>query len=254
MGKKLIIQCVVSLLILLPCSNQAQDVNLLLKEAQQFESSFKDGEALQKYVEVIRLQPQHIMALSKASELNCIIGKRQATKEKQKAFYRMAQNYAQRALQAGPNNSAANCAMAVATGRLAMMASGDEKIKGIKEVKIYAEKSIKADATNFKAWHILAKWHYEVSDLNGVERWLVKVAYESLPKASLDEAIKDYEKSRQLNPGFILNYLELAKAYHRKDNDKKAVELLEAMMKLPNTFTDDASIKVKGKKLLEEYK
>ena len=38
---------------------------------------------------------------------------------------------------------------------------------------------------------------------------------ESLPAASLDDAIYYFEKSRILNPAFILNYLELARSYHR---------------------------------------
>jgi Tfp pilus assembly protein PilF len=82
----------------------------------------------------------------------------------------------------------------------------------------------------------------------------VKVAYEALPKASLDDAIKYFEKSRQLNASFLLNYLELAKAWHRKDNNKKAREFLETMLKMPNKMGEDANIKAKGKKLLEEYK
>jgi len=145
-------------------------------------------------------------------------------------------------------------AMALAMGRMALISSGDEKIKAIKDVKTYSEKSVQLDPNNYKGYHVLAKWHFEVSDLNSVEKWLVKVAYEALPKASLDDAIKYFEKSRQLNPSFLLNYLELAKAWHRKENDKKARELLETMLKMPNKMGEDANIKAKGKKLLEEYK
>jgi len=241
-------------LIILPFENDAQDINSLLKDAQQLESSFKEPEALQKYLEVLQSQPNNITALVKASELYSVLGKHQATKDKQKEYYYNARGYAQKALQVNPNSSDANFTMALAMGRIGLISSGNDKIKAIKDVKTYAEKSIQLDPNNYKGYHVLAKWHYEVSDLNSVEKWLVKVAYEALPKASLDEAIRDYEKSRQLNPSFLLNYLELAKAYHRKDNDKKAVELLETMLKMPNKMGEDANIKAKGKKLLEEYK
>lgn len=241
-------------LLILPFENNAQDINTLLKEAQQLENAFKEPEALQKYLAIIRHQPNNLTALIKTSELYSILGKHQGTKEKQKAYYSNARVYAQKALQANPNSSDANVVMSLAMGRMAMISSGEEKIKAVKDVKAYAEKSIQLDPANFKGYHVLAKWHYEVSDLNSVEKWLVKVAYEALPKASLDDAIKYYEKSRSLNPSFLLNYLELARAYHRKDNDKKAVELLETMLKLPNKIGDDSNIKAKGKKLLEEYK
>jgi len=244
---------VISLLIL-PFENNAQDINALLKDAQQLESAFKEPEALQKYLEVLQSQPNNITALVKASELYSVLGKHQGTKDKQKEYYYNARSYAQKALQVNPNSSDANFTMALAMGRIGLISSGNDKIKAIKDVKTYAEKSIQLDPNNYKGYHVLAKWHYEVSDLNSVEKWLVKVAYEALPKASLDDAIRYYEKSRQLNPSFLLNYLELAKAYHRKDNDKKAVELLETMLKMPNKMAEDVNIKAKGKKLLEDYK
>jgi tetratricopeptide (TPR) repeat protein len=241
-------------LLILPFENDAQDINTLLKDAQQLEHSFKEPEALQKYLDVIRYQPANLTALIKVSELYSILGKHQSTKDKQKEYYRNARTYAQKALQVNPNSSDANVVMAIAMGRMALASSGEEKIKAVKEIKTYSEKSIQLDPNNFKGYHVLAKWHYEVSDLNSVEKWLVKVAYEALPKASLDDAIKFFEKSRQLNPSFLLNYLELAKAWHRKDNNKKAREFLEIMLKMPNKIGEDASIKAKGKKLLEEYK
>ena len=241
-------------LLILPFENNAQDINSLLKDAQQLESSFKEPEALQKYLDVVRAQPTNLTALIKVSELYSILGKHQASKDKMKEYYRNARTYAQKALQVNPNSSDANVVMAIAMGRMALASSGDEKIKAIKDIKTYSEKSVQLDPNNFKGWHVLGKWHYEVSDLNSVEKWLVKVAYEALPKASLDEAIKFFEKSRTLNPSFLLNYLELAKAWHRKDNNKKAREFLEAMLKMPNKIGEDASIKIKGKKLLEEYK
>jgi tetratricopeptide (TPR) repeat protein len=242
------------LLLMLPFGNRAQDITPLLKDAQQLEAAFKEPEALQKYLDVLRYQPNNLAALIKVSELYSLQGKKQSTKDKQKEYYRNAKSYAQKALQVNPNSSDANVVMALASGRIALMSSGDEKIKAIKDVKTYSEKSIQLDPNNYKGYHVLAKWHLEVSDLNSFEKWLVKVAYESLPKASLDDAIRYFEKSRQLNPSFILNYYELAKAYHRKDNDKKAVELLETMLKLPNKIAEDANIKAKGKKLLEDYK
>jgi tetratricopeptide (TPR) repeat protein len=241
-------------LLILPFENNAQDINTLLKDAQQLENAFKEPEALQKYLDVVRHQPNNLTALIKISELYSILGKHQGTKDKQKEYYRNARVYAQKALQVNAGSSDANVAMALAMGRMALISAGDDKIKAIKDVKTYSEKSVQLDPNNYKGYHVLAKWHYEVSDLNSVEKWLVKVAYEALPKASLDDAIKYFEKSRQLNPSFLLNYLELAKAWHRKENDKKARDFLETMLKMPNKMGEDANIKVKGKKLLEEYK
>lgn len=239
---------------LLPIRAGAQDVNALLKEAHQYEAAFKQKEALQKYLEVLKVQPQHLTALCKASELYNALGKRQPSKESQKEYYRTAKTYARKALQINPNSVDANFVMALAMGRIALIESGQEKINAVKDIKTYAEKTIQLDPNNFKGYHVLGKWYYEVSNLNALEKWLVKMRYGALPKATLEDAIRCFEKSKQLNPGFALNYLELARSFQRNDEEQKAIQQLEIMMKLPTNNADDATVKEQGKKLLQELK
>src|SRR5687768_1001710 len=211
----------------------AQNVGVLMQQAESFEKAFKDDEALKKYIEVLKYEPLNINALCKTSELYSIIGKRRPTKEEQKQYYKTGESYARKALKVNPNHSEANFAMAISMGRMALISSGKDKVVAVKEIKTYADKCIQLDARNFKGYHVLGEWHYEVSDLNSFERWIVKITYGALPPSSLDEAIKYYEKSNQLHPGFLLNYLELAKAYKRKGENEKARVLLEQMQKLP---------------------
>lgn len=242
------------LFLLLSVAGKAQDINVLLKEAQQLESAFKDEDALKKYLEVLKLQPRHLNALCKVSELYSLTGKRQTATAKEKEYYGNAKVYAQKALQVNSNSAEANVMMSVAMGRMALIASGKEKINAVKDIKAYAEKAIQLDANNFKAYHVLGKWHYEVSELNAAAKWLVKVTYGALPRASLEDALRYYEKSRQLMPGFVLNYLEMAKVYHRKDDDKKAISLLETMLKLPNTTSSDEAAKKEARELIKDWK
>lgn len=232
----------------------AQDVAEQMRQARQLELAFKDAEALQKYLAVIRTEPNNVQALCKASELYNLIGKRLSTKQQQRDYYRKARELAERALKLNPNSSEANFVMAVAMGRMALIASGEEKINAVKDIKNYAERSIQLDPTNFKSYHVLGKWYLEVSDLSSVERWLVKVTYGALPKATIDDAIRYYYKSYNLNPKFLLNYLELAKAYQKKNEPEKAVSMLNNMLKLPPSSSDDPHIQGEGKKMLESLR
>ena len=104
---------------------------------------------------------------------------------------------------------------------MALVLGNREKIAAVSEIKKYAELSIKCDPNNYKPYHVLARWHYEVSDLNGLERVAAKLFYGGVPPASLKEAIYNYEKCRSLVPDLKVNYLELAKCYHRNDENKK---------------------------------
>lgn len=235
-----------------PLFLHSQDAELLLSEAARLEKSFYDEQALKKYLEVVKLQPNNADALAKASELYSLLGKRQTAKDKQKEYYTYGKQYATMALKANPNNSEANFAMAIAMGRMALMFSGEEKVKAVRDVRVYADKCVQLDPKNYKGYHVLGKWNFEVSDLSAFERWIVKVGYGALPRASMDDAAKYYEKSMQLNPSFLLNYLELAKVYKKKDKVDKSRVLLTQMLKMPPTSSDDAKIKRLGKELLDD--
>ena len=241
-------------LIVLPFQNYAQDVAAMLKEAQQLENAFNENGAYLKYAEILRSQPNNVFALVKSSELTNRIGHRQQDKTKRIDYFKASKKYAEAALKVDPNNSDANFVMSLAMGRIAQMAGGKEKIVAVTEIKRYAENAIRLDPNNFKAYHVMGKWNAEVSNLNSVERTLCKWFYGGIPYASLKNSISYYEKSRALNPQFVLNYLELAKVYMRNDQNKKAIESLNFMLTLPNNMLDDVQAKEEARKLLHELK
>ncbi|MBS1567769.1 MAG: hypothetical protein JST39_25520 [Bacteroidetes bacterium] len=239
-------------LLLLPAHEFAQDIAAIQKEAERLEPSNQE-ESFKRYQEILRLQPANLNALCKCSQLCSTIGHRQAAKATQISYFRLARRYAETALRLQPNNSEANFSMALAMGRIALISGGREKIEAVNDIRHYAEIAVRNDPDNFKAWHVLGKWHYEVSNLNALERTAARIFYGGLPSASLQQSIACYEKSRSLRPDFLLNYLELARAYHRNDQDAKAIELLNKVMAMPNKLQDDARVREEAKQLLKKY-
>ena len=242
------------LLLVVPIKAVTQDVTILLKEGQQLERAFREADALLKYKEVLRIQPTQLDALCRSSDLCSRIGHRQSSKSAQADYFRQAKTYAESALKINPYSPEANFVMAVAMGRMAMLTGGKEKIQYVNEIKRYAENTLKYDPNNFKAYHVLGKWHYEVSNLSGFERTMAKIMFGGLPKASLQESIKYYEKCNALEPNFSLNYLELAKAYRRNHEKNKAIDMLTRLQTVPNRIEDDVKIKKEGQTLLDELK
>jgi tetratricopeptide (TPR) repeat protein len=231
---------------------RSQSIAELLQKADLLEKQLKEEEAYSTYKEVVKLDPHDLKALTMCSELASRIGKRQEDKARSMDFYTAAKIYAQRALAVDSTNADANCAMAIAMGRMAMVSSGKEKVANVKEIKKYADKALAYDPRSFKAWHILGKWNYEVSNLNGLEKAAIKLLYGGMPAASINDAIKYYEKAKSLEPNFILNLYELAKAYHKNGQDDKAMENINKLIKLPNRTAEDPSYKAEAKKLLSE--
>lgn len=230
----------------------AQSVTELLTKADQFEKQLKEEDAYSTYKDIIKIEPKNLKALTMCSELASRIGKRQDNKDKSMDFYTAAKIYAQRALDVDSTSAEANCAMAIAMGRMAMVSSGKEKVANVKEIKRYADIALKYDPRSFKAWHILGKWNYEVSNLNGIEKTAIKLLYGGMPAASIDDAIKYYEKAKTLEPTFILNLYELAKTYHKNGQDDKAIENINKLLKLPNRQAEDPSYKAEAKKMLTD--
>lgn len=232
----------------------AQTADDLVKQGDLLEKQLKEDEAYQKFKEAIKLNPVHVHALVRCSELASRIGRRQPTKEKQMDFYQAAKIYAERALKVNPKDSEANVVMSLAYARMSLLKNGKEKVEYVREIKNYADRALAYNANNFKALFVIARWHFEVSNLNAVEKAAVKVFYGGLQKNSLDSAIHYYERVKTISPNFVLNYLELAKAYNRAGKKEKAVEALNHLLKMPNTAADDPTIKSEARQLLKTWK
>src|SRR5882672_205215 len=179
----------------------AQDVTALIKEADRLEAIPEEAAAYDKFKEVLKLTPTNIHALSKCSELCSRIGKRQKDNALRDNYYTAAKIYAETALKIDPANGEASTSMAIALGRTTMSKSGKEKIATARDIRKYIDIALKADPNNFLAWHVLGRWHYEISSLNFLERSAVKLFYGGLPSSSFRESVAAFEKSESLTPG-----------------------------------------------------
>lgn len=233
------------------CHVKSQDVAYLVKEGEQLEKAMKEEEALGKYQEALKLNPNDVSALVNSSEMHSIIGNRQKDKKKKTEFFNAARTYAESALRVDSTSADANSAMAMALGRMALISSGKEKVNFVRDIKKYADAALALNPKHVQALHILGKWNYEVTNLNFAEKAALKVLYGGLPPASLPMAILNFEKARAADPWFILNYLELAKAYKENGQSDKAIEVLNKLIKLPPKTKDDPEHKAEAKKLLE---
>lgn len=234
------------------CPLFAQDVTLLIKEAEKLEAVPNEAAAFHKYREILKLHPANVFSLIRCSELCSRIGKRQRDNKHRDDYYEAAKIYAEGAVKLDPANSDANCVMAIALGRTALTKSGKEKIATAKEIKRYIDISLKSNPQNYKAWHVLGKWNYEISNLGFIERTAAKILFGGMPPASMQDAIVAFEKVRSIAPWFILNYIEMAKAYKVAGQKNKAVLAINEMYLQKNSSEDDPFIKEEGKKLLKE--
>jgi tetratricopeptide (TPR) repeat protein len=232
--------------------SSAQKEPELMRLAERFETAMNENAAFETYKKVIALNPSNYMALWKLSELCSRVGNRQLTAEKKKEFFINGRRYAEAAIKVNPAGADGYYALAVSMGRLALIQGGKDRINAVKDIRSNAETAIRLNPAHGRAWHVMGKWHYEVSGLNFFEKTGVRLIYGGFPPASIEESIQAYEKARQLEPHFALNFLELAKAYNRSGQKQKAIEQLKKLPSIPNKTADDNRIKNEGAQLLRQ--
>jgi tetratricopeptide (TPR) repeat protein len=231
----------------------AQDVTVLLKEASNLERSLKDEQALDKYKNILSTDPINLQSLIRASEISSSVGARQIDKKLKQDYYERAREYADKALVVSPNSSDANYVRAVAAIKLSEVETENKKlVADIKDVKVYADKALSIDPNHGKANYVLGKWNFDMSTFSWAKKTAIKVLFGAIPDASLENAFKYMEKCRVLEPYYVLNFLDLAKAYKYDNQPSKAIPVLTQLVKLPTRTPDDVALKAEGKKLLSE--
>jgi tetratricopeptide (TPR) repeat protein len=231
----------------------AQDVNILMKEASNFERTLKDEQALDKYKQVLATEPTNLQALIRCSELSSAIGGRQKDKNARQGFYDQAKDYAEKALVVNAEDADANYVRAVVAGKLTEVETENKKLLAdVKDIKTFADKALSINPNHGKANYVLGKWHFQMVALSWTKKAAIKVLFGGMPDATIENAIKYMEKCRSLEPYFVLNFLDLAKAYKYDNKPAKAIEVLNQLVKLPTRTPDDVGLKTEGKNLLAE--
>jgi hypothetical protein len=231
----------------------SQDINILLKEADNFEKQQKEADALGKYKQVLLSDPNKLKALVKSAELNALLGNKELRdKNSRRLFYETALSYANRAYQADSTSADACYAMAMASGKMTDVETENKKMVGyVRDIKFYADKALAINPNHARANYVLGKWNYELANLSGIKKAAVKILYGGLPEGSLEKAIQYMEKCKSLEPYFVKNYLELAKAYKDNHQPAQAIDILNKLVKLPTRTSEDIPLKEEGAKLLD---
>lgn len=119
-------------------------------------------------------------------------------------------------------------------------------------VRIFAEKAIGLNPRNDRAYHILGRWHYEVSKLSWFTRLLSRVIFGESPRGSFERAINYFEQAIELDNIAVHRYW-LGMAYLESGNKEEALEQFTILQALPSVQHNDQYFKDEAKKLIEKH-
>ncbi len=231
----------------------AAQMNSQMARADSLFDNYEEKQALKAYEKVLQDDPKNLKALWHSSLLYSRVGNRFDEEQKEKEYYNLAKERAEQALDVDSSDTNANFVMAVAMGRMALIAGSKERVAASRDIKKYADRSIQADSTNPGPWHVLGRWNYEIANLNFAERLAANVLFGGVPDgASTENAVEHINKAIELNPKFVLYYYDLAKAHEELGEDEKAIAACKTALEKPTLAIDDEKVKEDCRELIDD--
>jgi tetratricopeptide (TPR) repeat protein len=232
-----------------------EQVELLLKQADNFDKQVKETEAIEKYKEVLESDPKNFKALYRLTELNAAIGSRQIKNEVKLPYFTTAMDYAGRAFTVDSTNADSYYLLSLASWKMSTVEEKNkEEVEYIRKWREYADKAVAIDPKHAKATFLLGKWNFDMAKASFLKKAAAKTIYGGMTKWDIESATRLFEKAKLLDPYFVQNYYELAKAYEYNNQPTPQIETLNRLVKLPVRTGDDAAWKAEGKKMLEQMK
>ena len=240
------------------CGAQGPEIKQLFKNADRFYAQFKPKESAVELQKILQVDPANSEAMLKLCRAHIDMGDMvpdsgQDWKEKKLKEYKIAEDYAHKAVRIKPDSSWAYFYVAASIGSAAFLAPVSKQIEMAGEIREAVEKSISLDPQNGYAYHVYGVWQRKMAEIGKTSRMFASLVYgRSPPTGSLEKSIEYLKKAVALNPKVITSRLELAKSYLALENWQMARNFLLSIKDLPVQFSDDAKHKHQAEELIAQ--
>ena len=237
-------------------SAEAENLSVLLQKADRLDDTdhFLEAIAILKGLE--KGDPRNVDVLYRISrvESDLVDDLPDDAKKKGHDYAVEAMAYAKRAIEADPQSSEAHLAAAIAYGVMTDFVDDRTKIEYSKFIKDEAEKAIELDPKNDYAYLVLARWNFEMTQLNPILRGIAELLYGQMPPASQEKALEDFQKAIDLAPNRMIHHFCYGEALAKLGRKDEARAEYQRVLRLPPTCREERGYQQKaasGLKTLE---
>ena len=228
-----------------------QAVSAQIQKADQLEDADRFTEALALLKEAEKVDANNPEILYRIARVEAELVDDLSDESKKKRYAQESVAYAKRAIESAPKSSNAHLSAAIAYGKLTDYVDNKTKMEYSTVIKKEAEEAVALDPKNDYAYLILARWNFEMTQLNPVLKGIAQLLYGQIPAASQETALEDFQKAIANAPDRIIHHFYYGEALAklgRKDQAKaeyQKVLQLTAKDKEDRGYQRDASAAMK---------
>lgn len=239
-----------------PASGAPEPENLAarLEKADRLDDSDHFVEAIGILKEAEKSDPKNVEILYRISRVESDLEEDLSDDSKKKNYALESVAYSKRAIEADPRSSNAHLAAAIAYGDLTDFVDDRTKMEYSKVIKSEAEKAIELDPKNDYAYLVLARWNFEMTQLNPILRGFAELLYGQMPPASQEKALEDFQKAIALAPNRIIHHYCYGDALARLGRKEQAKAEFQRVLRLTATGREERGYQQKassGLKILD---
>jgi tetratricopeptide (TPR) repeat protein len=211
---------------------EPENLTARLQKADRLDDSDHFVEAIGILKEAEKSDPKNVEILYRISRVESDLVEDLSDDSKKKNYALESVAYAKRAIEADPQNSNAHLAAAIAYGDLTDFVDDRTKMEYSKVIKSEAEKAIELDPKNDYAYLVLARWNFEMTQLNPILRGLAELLYGQMPPASQEKALEDFQRAIVLAPNRIIHHYCYGDALARLGRKEQAKAEFQRVLRL----------------------
>jgi tetratricopeptide (TPR) repeat protein len=237
-------------------SAEAENLSTLLQKADRLDDNDHFLEAITILKGLEKGDPMNVEILYRISrvESDLVDDLPDDAKKKGHDYAVESMAYAKRAIEADPQSSEAHLAAAIAYGVMTDFVDDRTKMEYSKLIKDEAEKAIELDPKNDYAYLVLARWNFEMTQLNPILKGMAELLYGQMPPASQEKALEDFQQAIEIAPNRMIHHFSYGEALAKLGRKEEARAEYQKVLRLPPTCREERGYQQKaasGLKTLE---
>jgi tetratricopeptide (TPR) repeat protein len=232
---------------------EPENPSALLQKADRLDDTDHFLEAITLLKDLEKSDPRNVDILYRISRVDSDLVDDLPDDAKKKGYDYAVESvaYAKKAMEADPKSSEAHLAAAIAYGVMTDFVDDRTKIEYSKTIKAEAENAIELDPNNDYAYLVLARWNFEMTQLNPILKGIAELLYGQMPPASQEKALEDFQKAVELAPDKMIHHFCYGEALARVGRKAEARAEYQKVLRLAPTCREERGYQQKASSALK---